>query len=76
VTNPFDDENGTYMVLVNHEGQHSLWPSFVEVPPGWTVAHGEDTRQSCIDHINANWLDIRPRSVMTAPEPPQERSRP
>lgn len=32
MTNPFEDENGTYLVLVNHEGQHSLWPSFAEVP--------------------------------------------
>ena len=32
VTNPFEDENGVYHVLVNDEGQHSLWPSFVTVP--------------------------------------------
>ena len=33
MTNPFEDENGVYHVLVNDEGQHSLWPSFKEVPP-------------------------------------------
>ena len=26
-TNPFDDDNGTFFVLVNDEGQHSLWPT-------------------------------------------------
>lgn len=26
VTNPFDDENDIYHVLINAEGQHSLWP--------------------------------------------------
>ena len=28
MTNPFEDEKGVYHVLVNDEGQHSLWPSF------------------------------------------------
>ena len=26
-TNPFEDEKGVYHVLINDEGQHSLWPS-------------------------------------------------
>ena len=42
MTNPFEDENGTYHVLVNDEDQHSLWPSFAEIPAGWRVAFGED----------------------------------
>ena len=36
-SNPFDDENGTFHVLVNEEEQHSLWPTFKEVPAGWRV---------------------------------------
>ena len=32
MTNPFEDENGVYHVLVNEEGQHSLWPTFIDVP--------------------------------------------
>ena len=32
MTNPFEDENGVYHVLVNDEGQHSLWPSFIDGP--------------------------------------------
>lgn len=68
MTNPFEDENATYRVLVNDEGQHSLWPAFAEVPAGWTVAHDEDTRQACLDYINANWTDLRPRSLVRAME--------
>jgi len=64
VANPFEDENGTYLVLVNDEGQYSLWPSFVEVPAGWTVAHPEDTRQACLDYVEQNWTDLRPRSLV------------
>ena len=26
-TNPFEDPDATYLVLVNHEGQYSLWPT-------------------------------------------------
>ncbi|MER5553742.1 MbtH family protein [Streptomyces sp. NPDC002793] len=64
MTNPFEDENGTYLVLVNDEGQHSLWPAFAEVPGGWTVAHQEDTRQACLDYVERNWTDLRPKSLI------------
>ena len=63
MTNPFEDNDGTYLVLVNGEGQHSLWPSFVDVPAGWTVVHGGDTRQACLDHVEHHWTDMRPKSL-------------
>lgn len=63
-TNPFDDENGKFLVLVNDENQHSLWPSFVDVPAGWRVVHPEDSRQACLEYIEANWTDLRPRSLV------------
>lgn len=62
-TNPFDDENGTFRVLVNDEGQHSLWPDFAEVPAGWTSVHGPADRTSCLDYVERNWTDLRPRSL-------------
>ena len=40
------------------EGQHSLWPSFVEVPAGWTKVYGEDTRQACLEFIEQNRTDM------------------
>lgn len=55
MSNPFDqadNPDGRYVVLVNDEGRHSLWPSFAQVPAGWTVAHGEDERQVCLDHLD------------------------
>jgi MbtH protein len=66
MTNPFEDPAGTYLVLVNAENQHSLWPEFVEVPPGWTIAFGPAGRQECLDHVEANWTDMRPRSLADA----------
>jgi MbtH protein len=62
-SNPFDDANGTFHVLVNDEGQHSLWPAFVPVPDGWQVALSEASRQECLDHIEEQWTDLRPRSL-------------
>jgi MbtH protein len=64
VTNPFEDENGIYHVLVNAEGQHSLWPSFVEVPQGWTIIHESQSRAACLDFINRHWTDMRPNSLI------------
>jgi MbtH protein len=64
MTNPFEDENGTFHVLINHEGQHSLWPAFVDVPKGWTIIHPSDTRAACLAFIEKNWTDMRPKSLI------------
>lgn len=61
--NPFDDDNGSFLVLVNDEEQHSLWPTFSDVPAGWRVVYGEADRAACLDYIESNWPDIRPMSL-------------
>jgi len=63
MTNPFDVQDGTFSVLVNEEGQHSLWPDFAAAPAGWTVVHGPTDRDGCVEYIDSNWTDLRPRSV-------------
>src|SRR6516164_9531774 len=62
--NPFDDENGTFIVLINDEGQYSLWPVFIEAPAGWSAVHKPAARQVCLDYINRTWTDMRPRSLI------------
>ena len=64
MTNPFEDENGTYVVLINDEGQYSLWPNFIDLPAGWTTVDEPASRQTCLDYINQNWADMRPRSLI------------
>lgn len=64
MTNPFDDPDGTFFVLVNAENQHSLWPSFADVPAGWTRTFGPGTRQACLDYVEDNWTDMRPQSLI------------
>jgi uncharacterized protein YbdZ (MbtH family) len=61
--NPFDDDSGSFFVLVNDEEQHSLWPTFADVPAGWRVVYGEAERAACLDYIEQNWPDIRPKSL-------------
>jgi MbtH protein len=63
-TNPFEDPDAKYLVLINDEGQHSLWPVFADVPDGWEVIFGQDGRQECLDFIEKNWTDMRPNSLI------------
>lgn len=66
MTNPFEDETAEFYVLVNAEQQYSLWPAFAAAPDGWTVAAGPDGRQNCLDYIEDNWTDMRPKSLADA----------
>lgn len=66
ISNPFEDENASYQVLINDEGQHSLWPAFIDVPDGWRVVFGENPRKACLDFIEENWTDMRPNSLIRA----------
>jgi uncharacterized protein YbdZ (MbtH family) len=67
-TNPFEDPDASYFVLTNDEGQHSLWPVFADVPEGWEVVFGALGRQECLDYIEENWTDMRPKSLVAAME--------
>jgi MbtH protein len=64
MTNPFENPDGSYLVLVNDEGQHSLWPGFADVPAGWTVAKTADTRDACLAYVEENWTDLRPAGLI------------
>lgn len=66
MTNPFDDDAAKFFVLINEEGQYSLWPVFADVPAGWTIVYGEGDRQDCLAHIEKSWVDMRPKSLADA----------
>jgi uncharacterized protein YbdZ (MbtH family) len=63
MSNPFESDDLEYVVLVNEEGQHSLWPAFREVPLGWEMIGPKGKRQQCLDWIEAAWTDMRPKSL-------------
>ncbi|MCQ8773164.1 MbtH family protein [Streptomyces telluris] len=65
-SNPFEDPDGAYLVLVNDEGQHSLWPSFADVPAGWRTALEETTREAALEYVETHWTDMRPKSLVQA----------
>ena len=64
MNNPFERDDIGYLVLVNGENQHSLWPETIDVPAGWRVVLGPDTRDACLAHIDREWTDIRPASLL------------
>ncbi|GAB3448501.1 MbtH family protein [Streptomonospora sediminis] len=65
-SNPFDDTEGGFLVLVNDEDQHSLWPEFAAVPDGWRQVLGPVDRAAALEYVEANWTDLRPRSLRVA----------
>jgi MbtH protein len=64
--NPFENADGRYLVLVNDEDQHSLWPVELDVPAGWHQVFGEAGREECLDYVNTHWTDMRPKSLREA----------
>jgi uncharacterized protein YbdZ (MbtH family) len=69
MTNFFEDETGEYLVLVNDEGQYSLWRPFKEIPAGWTAVGPRGSRQDCLAYIETHWTDMRPKSLVAQMEP-------
>ncbi|TYB71025.1 MbtH family protein [Nonomuraea sp. PA05] len=65
-TNPFEDPDGVFLVLINDEHQYSLWPAFADVPQGWTVALEETDRKTALDYVEQHWTDMRPKSLAEA----------
>lgn len=64
MTNPFEDEQAEYLVLVNDEGQYSLWPVFIDIPNGWRATGPKGERRLCLAWIDEHWTDMRPLSLV------------
>ncbi|MGW0801471.1 MbtH family protein [Nonomuraea sp. NPDC002799] len=52
-----------FKVVVNHEGQYSVWPEGRDNPAGWTDEGIRGSRAECLEHISAVWTDMRPLSL-------------
>lgn len=65
-TNPFDDETGSFVVLVNNEEQHSIWPVSVDIPADWRRVYGEASRADCLQYVEEHWSDMRPKTLREA----------
>ncbi|MFC5750157.1 MbtH family protein [Actinomadura rugatobispora] len=53
----------TFVVVINHEEQYSIWPAGREIPAGWREAGVAGGRGDCLEHIARVWTDLRPLSV-------------
>lgn len=60
----FQEQDSTeYKVVVNHEEQYSIWPSYRENPLGWNDAGKSGTKAECLEYIEEVWTDMRPLSL-------------
>jgi MbtH protein len=58
-----DDDGRTYVVVVNHEEQYSIWPQGREIPAGWRSVGVEGEKSHCLRHVDEVWTDMRPLSL-------------
>ncbi|WP_088158827.1 MbtH family protein [Achromobacter xylosoxidans] len=63
-TSCFDREDETFIVLVNHEEQYSIWPHWKAVPGGWRAVDGvKGDKKTVLDYVEKTWTDMRPLSL-------------
>jgi MbtH protein len=56
-----EPESTMYKVVLNHDGQYSIW-SDQENVPGWSDAGKSGSKMECLDHIKDIGTDTRPAS--------------
>jgi MbtH protein len=52
-----------FKVLVNDEGQYSIWPAKKPVPDGWNALSFIGSKVECSEFIDQTWTDMRPKSL-------------
>lgn len=57
------EDTTVYKVVVNHEEQYSIWPSYRENPLGWRDEGKTGLKAECLAHIAEVWTDMRPLSL-------------
>ena len=63
MSNQDHEQELQYEVVVNDEGQYSIWMSEKTVPAGWSKAGVAGNKQTCLEHIASVWTDMRPLSL-------------
>lgn len=58
-----EEDTTTYLVVVNHEEQYSIWPDYKEIPKGWRPVGNKGPKHECLDYIDKVWTDMRPLSL-------------
>ena len=55
-----------YLVVMNEEGQYSIWRADRECPLGWRAEGMRGSKPDCLAHIGEVWRDMRPMSLRRA----------
>jgi MbtH protein len=55
--------NANYKVLVNDEGQYSIWPAERDNPIGWSDGGMSGLKAECLVYIKEVWTDMRPLTL-------------
>jgi amino acid adenylation domain-containing protein/thioester reductase-like protein len=56
-------DESTYIVAVNDQDQHAVWPAKLALPAGWRPQSAAMPKRACLAAIAAAWQDIAPVSV-------------
>ena len=62
------EDTRTYIVLVNHEEQYSLWLADKEIPLGWSAVGKPGSREECLAYVKEVWTDMTPKSLRKQPQ--------
>ena len=57
------EDSRQYSVVVNEEGQYSLWPVDGARLRGWATVGTPKSRSQCLSDIETLWTDMRPVSL-------------
>ena len=61
-----DDPFSSYSVVINDEGQYSIWPEGREIPLGWKAVGFSGPKDKCLEYVEEHWTDMRPLSLQKA----------
>lgn len=58
-----EEDPRTFLVVVNDEGQYSIWPVGRDNAPGWRQVGMSGSKAECLAYIKTVWTDLRPMSL-------------
>lgn len=61
-----DNPNTEFIVVINHQEQYSIWPTYHPIPNGWQSVGVQGNKETCLAHIREHWTDMRPKRLKEA----------